>query len=98
MFSGTCSKVSSFSLISISSLFFFTLVSFALTFSPAHVFSSVSSFTISYSSQLELARKTTPSPKLIGQFLAADVTDVYAAPVRSFQYIFQYIMNSSADI
>lgn len=71
--SGTWSNVSSFSLIFISALFVFTLVSFVLTFSPAYVLSSVSSFSISYSSQLELARNTTSASNLIGQFSARRV-------------------------
>jgi len=35
---------------------------------------------------------------LIGQIFAIDIKDVYAATVQSFQYIFQYTINSYVDI
>ena len=57
--------------------------------SPAYVFISLSSFTISNSSQLELARKTTSVSNLSGQFFAVDIKDLYAVTVQSFQCIFQ---------
>ena len=58
VYSGTCSTASPFGLIHVSELFIINVVFYVLICSPATVLTFVSSFTISCSSPLNLAKKT----------------------------------------
>ena len=85
---GTCSTASPFRLIHVSALFIINVVFYVLICSPATVLMFVSSFTISCTSPLDLAKKyhNIVDPRF-GKNSTVDIKSTLVTPVQSLNYV-----------